>query len=91
MASAEVREINAVICVDGYSSWPRTFWKRIFLDLHRLRIDARHFIGGKLTENGNPFAVDGNPIRMRIRRGRILLTRIAGKFEASDRRGGAGN
>src|SRR6266404_3210247 len=72
MASAEVREVNAVIRINGYASWPRPFRKGIFLDLHRLRIDARHLVCRKLTKNGNALVVDGDPIGMRIRRGCIL-------------------
>src|SRR5258706_670998 len=72
MASAEVREINAVARVDGHAPWPRPLRKDIFLDLHRLRIDRRHLICRKLAENGNALAVDGDPIGMRICRGRVL-------------------
>src|SRR6267143_3121002 len=72
MASAEVREVNAVIGINGYSSWPRPFRKGIFLDLHRLRIDARHLICRKLAKNGNALVVDGDPVGMRILRWRTL-------------------
>src|SRR6267142_1077534 len=72
MASAEVREVNAVIGINGYASWPRPFRKGIFLDLHRLRIDARHLICRKLAKHGNALVVDGDPVGMRILRWRTL-------------------
>src|SRR5260370_40284444 len=68
MASAEVRKIDAVVCINGHSSRPCSFWKRIFRNLHCLRIDLRHLVCPKLAENRDALAVDRDPGRMRVRR-----------------------
>src|SRR5437879_11730291 len=72
MTCAEVCKIDAVVRIDGHSSWPRPFWKRVFRNLHTLRINLRHFVCTKLTENREALAVDRDAVRVRIRRGRVF-------------------
>src|SRR5713226_7025576 len=69
VASAEVREIDAVTRIDCHSPWPRSLRKCVFRDLHRPWIEFCHFIRCKLAEDGDALAIDGDPIGMRILRG----------------------